>query len=122
MAEEIEQEQQPALQRTCPAAAVGHRHPDLGSIVPPCPRSRTEHYSNGFCADTIDPSDYIFVPDHPEWYGWYLLPNEVDLRDTDLLVVLNQGGVGSCTANAAAAAMQYTIRRFSDGQRSFEAR
>ena len=62
------------------------------------------------------------MPDHPRSYGWYLLPSQVDLRTTNLLAVLNQGQVNSCTANAAAAAMQYTVRRFTAGQTDFNAR
>jgi hypothetical protein len=50
------------------------------------------------------------MPRHPQWYGRWLLPKEVDLTYSGFMPeVVNQGAMGTCTANAAANAMFFAL-------------
>jgi hypothetical protein len=83
-------------------------------------RRLASDYSSGYLPDTIDPKDFIFTPYHPAWYGKWLLPRVVDLsRSPFMPPTLNQGSIGSCTANATANAIRYTVRRDTNGKGDF---
>lgn len=102
----------------------------VSPLSPPLHCSRADRYDqaksyadSGFLPDTIDKRDRIYIPDHPAWYGSWLLPTRVDLSNTGLLPpTLNQGQLGSCVANAAANTIRYMVRRATNGTADFAPR
>ena len=63
------------------------------------------------------------MPRHPQWYGKWLLPREVDLSRTAFMpAVLDQGDMGTCTANAAANAMVYALGKEARMKNPFQPR
>lgn len=71
------------------------------------PMKRTKHGGLGWRPDVADPRDLPF-----EMPKAVHLPSHVDLRDTKLLPpVYDQGALGSCTANAVAAAVEFDLKK-----------
>lgn len=60
----------------------------------------------GWVRDKVDPRDYKYIPT----MGLHAVPTSVDLRKWDS-AIMDQGNLGSCTANAGCGVMQF-VRAF----------
>jgi C1A family cysteine protease len=81
---------------------IGHNNnnKDLQSVIP-----HKNDYALGWIPDTPDFRDHYYsVPDPVIERG---LPKFVDMRDKCPTTIYNQGQIGSCTANAIAAAIEF---------------
>ena len=66
-------------------------------------------HSYGWIADLPDHRDLLLAA--PRQWPWRTLPPAVDLRSVDTIPVYDQGQLGSCTANAIAAALAFTLHK-----------
>lgn len=69
----------------------------------------------GWTPSIPDIRDYLFTPPVEALRA---VPEEVDLRESGLLAdVMDQGALGSCTANGAAAIFKYALNKQGEGSR-----
>jgi hypothetical protein len=73
---------------------------------------RREVFNSGLIPDEVGYDDDIYIPRHPQWYGWWLLPNMVDLSAWPIMPnVLDQGQMGTCTVQAAVNAFRFALEK-----------
>lgn len=66
----------------------------------------SNRHSYGWTPDLPDKRDMVMAPP-----AVHLLPQTVDLRPNDTAPIYDQGQLGSCTANAIAAALRFTLKK-----------
>ena len=75
------------------------------------PAGRTKHLALGWKPSLPDHRDLMFSVGLPTLQN---LPSSVDLRGPNCPPILDQGDIGSCTANALSAAVQFDRRKNGD--------